>query len=65
MAVSDCMNDCAEACIRDIALLGTIKGRHLKVGGNGGGPLVQELLEHIPSEEEVRRVAMGKGVERS
>ena len=55
MAVSGCMNDCTEACIRDNALLGTT---------NGGAP-EQGLPEHIPSEEEVRRVALGEGVEHS
>lgn len=54
MSVSGCMNDCAEACIKDIALLGTTKGWHLQVGGNGGSAprLSQRLLEHIATEEE-------------
>ena len=54
MSVSGCMNDCAEACVKDIALLGTPKGWHLQVGGNGGSAprLSQRLLEHIPSEGE-------------
>lgn len=97
MAVSGCLNDWAEACISDIALLGTTKGWHLQVGGNGGGVPEPGLPEHIPSEEEVlviverliawfvaqnrccrlgktvdevgrdevRRVALGEGVERS
>ncbi len=54
ISVSGCMNDCAEACIKDIALLGTPKGWHLQVGGNGGSAprLSQRLLEHIPTEEE-------------
>ncbi len=54
ISVSGCMNDCAEACIKDIALLGTSKGWHLQVGGNGGSAprLSRRLLEHIPSEEE-------------
>ncbi len=54
MSVSGCMNDCAEACIKDIALLGTPRGWHLQIGGNGGAAprLSQRLLEHIPSETE-------------
>ena len=54
ISVSGCMNDCAEACIKDIALLGTPKGWHLQVGGNGGSAprLSQRLLEHIANEEE-------------
>lgn len=54
MSVSGCMNDCAEACIKDIALLGTPKGWHLQVGGNGGSAprLSQRLLEHLATEEE-------------
>ena len=54
MSVSGCMNDCTEACIKDIALLGTTKGWHLQVGGNGGSAprLSQRLLEHIATEDE-------------
>jgi NAD(P)H-nitrite reductase large subunit len=54
MSVSGCMNDCAEACIKDIALVGTPKGWHLQVGGNGGSAprLSRRLLEHIPTGEE-------------
>ena len=54
MSVSGCMNDCAEACIKDIALLGTPKGWHLQVGGNGGSAprLSQRLLQHIATKEE-------------
>ncbi len=54
MSVSGCLNDCAEACVKDIALLGTPKGWHLQVGGNGGSAprLSRRLLEHIPTEAE-------------
>lgn len=54
LSVSGCMNDCAEACIKDIALLGTPRGWHLQIGGNGGSAprLSQRLLEHIPTEGE-------------
>lgn len=50
LAVSGCPNDCAEACLRDIALIGSPQGWHLMVGGNGGSQprLSRRLLEHIP-----------------
>jgi NAD(P)H-nitrite reductase large subunit len=54
MSVSGCLNDCAEACIKDIALLGTPKGWRLQIGGNGGSAprFSQRLLEDIATEEE-------------
>ncbi len=54
MSVSGCLNDCAEACIKDIALLGTPRGWRLQVGGNGGSAprFSQRLLEDIATEEE-------------
>ncbi len=54
MSVSGCMNDCAEACIKDIALLGTSKGWRLQVGGNGGSAprLSRCLLENIATADE-------------
>lgn len=36
MGVSGCANQCAETCIKDIALVGFTKGWKLLVGGNGG-----------------------------
>ena len=50
MGVSGCANDCAEACIKDVGLIGTPKGWHLMVGGNGGSQprLAHRLLEHLP-----------------
>ena len=58
MSVSGCLNDCAEACIKDIALLGTPKGWRLQVGGNGGSAprFSQRLLEDIATEEEALAV---------
>ncbi|AMV73252.1 NAD(P)/FAD-dependent oxidoreductase [Desulfuromonas carbonis] len=52
MAVSGCMNDCGEACIKDVGLIGTPKGWHLMVGGNGGSQprLAHRLLEHLPDD---------------
>ena len=53
MGVSGCMNDCAETCIKDVGLIGTPKGWHLTVGGNGGGlpRLAHRVLEHLPDAE--------------
>lgn len=54
LSVSGCPNDCAEVCIRDIGLIGSPKGWHLMIGGNGGSQprLSRRLLEHIPTKEE-------------
>jgi len=54
MGVSGCANDCAEVCLKDIGLIGTLKGWNLMVGGNGGGlpRLAKRLFQHIPSSEE-------------
>lgn len=54
LGVSGCPNDCAETCIKDIGLIGTPRGWHLMVGGNGGSQprLSQRLLEHIPTDEQ-------------
>lgn len=54
MGVSGCPNDCAETCIKDIGLIGSPRGWHLSVGGNGGSQprLSQRLLEHIPDDEQ-------------
>lgn len=54
LGISGCPNDCGETCIKDIGLIGTPKGWHLMVGGNGGSRprLSQRLLEHIPDDEQ-------------
>ncbi|PNU21430.1 NAD(P)/FAD-dependent oxidoreductase [Geothermobacter hydrogeniphilus] len=54
MGVSGCANDCAEACLKDIGLIGTLKGWNLMVGGNGGGlpRLSRRLFQHVPTSEE-------------
>ncbi|MHB1397190.1 MAG: NAD(P)/FAD-dependent oxidoreductase [Trichloromonadaceae bacterium] len=54
MGVSGCINDCAEGCIKDVALIGTPKGWHVMVGGNGGAQprLSQKLLENVPTQDE-------------
>jgi sulfite reductase beta subunit-like hemoprotein len=54
IGVSGCPNDCGETCINDIGLIGTPRGWHLSVGGNGGSQprLSQRLLEHIPDDQQ-------------
>ncbi|HKJ05653.1 MAG TPA: NAD(P)/FAD-dependent oxidoreductase [Geopsychrobacteraceae bacterium] len=54
LAVSGCPNDCAEVCLRDIGLIGSPKGWHLMVGGNGGSQprLSRRLLEHLPDKDQ-------------
>jgi NAD(P)H-nitrite reductase large subunit len=54
LGVSGCLNDCAETCVKDIGLIGTAKGWHLTVGGNGGSQprLARRVAEHIPTAEE-------------
>jgi len=54
LGVSGCPNDCAETCIKDIGLVGTPRGWHLSVGGNGGSQarLSIRLLEHIPEDDQ-------------
>ena len=71
MGVSGCMNDCGEACIKDVGLIGTPKGWNVMVGGNGGSQprLAHRLLEHVPTDEEAlalveRLVAWFKGQNR-
>ncbi len=54
LGVSGCPNDCAETCLKDIGLIGTPRGWHLQLGGNGGSQprLSQRLLEHIPDDQQ-------------
>jgi NAD(P)H-nitrite reductase large subunit len=54
MGVSGCINDCAEGCIKDVALIGTPKGWHVLVGGNGGAQprLSHKLVENVPTDAE-------------
>jgi len=54
LGVSGCPNDCGETCIKDIGLIGTPRGWHLMVGGNGGSQprLSQRVLEHIADDQQ-------------
>ncbi len=53
IGVSGCPNQCAENCIKDVALMGTAKGWMVQVGGNGGARprLAQELIRDVSIEE--------------
>jgi len=58
MAVSGCVNDCTEVCIRDLGLIGTAAGWNVMIGGNGGSrPRFSVLLvENVPTENEALAV---------
>ena len=53
IGVSGCSNQCAETCIKDIALVGIPNGWRLLVGGNGGAKarLSQELAKDIDTDQ--------------
>lgn len=58
IGVSGCPRQCAENCIKDLALMGTAKGWIIQVGGNGGAKprLAQELVRDVSIEEALRLV---------
>ncbi|MCK4276423.1 MAG: NAD(P)/FAD-dependent oxidoreductase [Phycisphaerae bacterium] len=58
LGVSGCPNQCAETCIKDVALVGKPKGWTVLVGGNGGGRarLSQKLTEDLSTEEALELV---------
>jgi len=53
IGVSGCPNQCAETCIKDIGLVGTLKGWRVLAGGNGGARprLAQEIARDISTEQ--------------
>ncbi len=53
IGVSGCPHQCAETCIKDIGLVGTVKGWRVLVGGNGGARprLAQELARDLTGEQ--------------
>lgn len=53
IGVSGCPHQCAENCIKDVALMGTVKGWMVQVGGNGGAKprLSCELVRDVSTEE--------------
>jgi NAD(P)H-nitrite reductase large subunit len=54
MAVSGCVLSCAESAVKDIGVVGTVKGWRILVGGNAGvRPRLGELLiDDVATEEE-------------
>ncbi len=59
IGVSGCNNQCAENCIKDIALVGKKKGWTLQVGGKGTSKprLADTLTEELSSESAVDLIA--------
>ncbi|MDL2281118.1 NAD(P)/FAD-dependent oxidoreductase [Selenomonadales bacterium OttesenSCG-928-I06] len=54
IGISGCPNDCAEACIKDIGLIGARGGFKVSIGGNGGvRPRLSLLFAENVSPEEV------------
>ena len=55
IGVSGCMNQCAETCIKDIALVGKANGWKIMVGGNGGAKarLAQDLVDDLTTEQAI------------
>ncbi|MEL4306222.1 NAD(P)/FAD-dependent oxidoreductase [Methanococcoides sp. LMO-2] len=54
MAVSGCMNSCAESAVRDIGIMGTPKGFTVMVGGSAGlRPRLADVIAEELDEEEV------------
>lgn len=53
IGVSGCLQQCAETCIKDVGLVGTVKGWMVLVGGNGGAKprLAQELVRDLSTEQ--------------
>lgn len=53
MAVSGCVHQCAENCIKDLSLLGKKNGWDLMIGGNGGAKprLAITILKNLTDEE--------------
>jgi len=53
IGISGCPNQCAENCIKDAGLVGTVKGWIILVGGNGGAKprLAQELVRDVSTEQ--------------
>jgi NAD(P)H-nitrite reductase large subunit len=53
IGVSGCPNQCAETCIKDIGLVGTLKGWRVLAGGNGGARprLAQEIARDTSTEQ--------------
>ncbi len=59
IGVSGCANQCAENCIKDIALMATKKGWRVQVGGNGGGRprFAKELARALSEKQALNLIA--------
>jgi len=52
MGVSGCMLSCAEVAVKDIGIMGTVKGWRILVGGNAGArPRLADLLVETAADE--------------
>ncbi|WP_378957086.1 NAD(P)/FAD-dependent oxidoreductase [Pelosinus sp. sgz500959] len=53
IGVSGCMNSCSESAVKDLGLIGTVKGYKILIGGNAGiKPRIADLLvENVPQED--------------
>lgn len=52
MGVSGCMLSCAEVAVKDIGIMGTVKGWRILVGGNAGArPRLADLLVETTADE--------------
>lgn len=59
IGVSGCPNDCAETCIKDIGLVGGVRGWRITIGGTGGmsPKLARDLSDReIPTEQATKVV---------
>ena len=58
IGVSGCPNQCAENCIKDIALTGSRNGWKLLVGGNGGGRprLAKEIVKDLSDDDAMKLI---------
>ncbi|WP_255668341.1 nitrite reductase large subunit NirB [Brevibacillus daliensis] len=57
MAVNGCPRSCAEACTKDIGIVGNDGGWEIYVGGNGGiKPRMADLLCKVKTDEELMEV---------
>ncbi len=56
IAVSGCINDCAESCIRDLGFIGKKNGWTITIGGNGGSKpaLSMPLIDGLSNEEALK-----------
>ena len=58
LGVSGCILSCSESSVKDIGVVGTVKGWRIMVGGNAGvrARLGDLLVDDVPDEESVLRI---------